>query len=327
MKYPFTRPRRLRQNPYIREMVKDCCLELSNLIQPLFITEQATSPIPIRSMPNIYRLSPEWAVEEAKILHTIGIKTLALFPNISPEKKSSNGKEAYNDNGLIQQTIKRIKDVLPDIQIMADVALDPYTTHGHDGLIDKKGHILNDQTIEILVQQALSLTVAGADIIAPSDMMDGRIGAIRKALETSSFNNTLILSYCVKYASSLYSPFREGVSSSTTLQNKDKKTYQMDIRNFREAMTEAFLDISEGADILMVKPGLPYLDILNQLRYKTNHPLAAYHTSGEYAMQKNAIEKGFIAEESIEEILTAFKRSGADIIVTYFAKEFAQKNQ
>jgi porphobilinogen synthase len=327
MKHPLTRPRRLRQNHTIREMVRETTVGVENLIQPLFITEKASPRTPINSMPGIFRFSSKSVLKEVEELLKVGISTIALFPDTPIEKRTEDGREAHSPNGLTQQTIKRIKDAFPEICIMADVALDPFTTHGHDGLLGKNQEVLNDQTLEVLSMQASSLAQAGADIVAPSDMMDGRIGVIRNALEQGGFKNTIILSYCIKFASSLYAPFREGVGSGSTLKKKDKKGYQINPHNINEIFIEADLDINEGADILMVKPGLPYLDILSKLREHTNLPLAAYHTSGEYSMQKTAINNGFIPEDTIYEILLSFRRAGANIVVSYFSKEFAKNHR
>jgi porphobilinogen synthase len=320
----FHRPRRNRQNEVIRSMVKETFLLPEHFIAPLFVIEGKNQIIPIKSMPGHSRLSIDELIKEAKELYSLGVKCVALFPAIDDKLKTPDAREAYNREGLNFRAIRAIKESVPGMLVMADVALDPYSSEGHDGLVDPKtGEILNDPTLEILAKQAVCEAHAGADIIGPSDMMDGRVGHIRRALDESSFQNTLIMSYTAKYASAYYGPFREALDSAP--KKGDKKTYQMDPANSTEALREAELDIEEGADILMVKPGLPYLDIIYRLKEMSPIPVAAYNVSGEYAMVKAAAQNGWIDNDKvILETLTSFRRAGADIILTYFAKEAAR---
>jgi porphobilinogen synthase len=320
----FHRPRRNRQNEVIRSMVRETYLSPEHFIAPLFVIEGKNQIIPIKSMPGHSRLSIDELVKEAKELYSLGVKCVALFPAIEDKLKTPDAREAFNREGLNFRAIRAIKESVPGMLVMADVALDPYSSEGHDGLVDpKSGEILNDPTLEILAKQAVCESEAGADIIGPSDMMDGRVGYIRRALDESNFQNTLIMSYTAKYASGYYGPFREALDSAP--KKGDKKTYQMDPANSTEALREAQLDTEEGADILMVKPGLPYLDIIYRLKEMSTLPIAAYNVSGEYAMVKAAAQNGWIDNDKVVlETLTCFRRAGADIVLTYFAKEAAR---
>ncbi len=320
----FHRPRRNRQNEVIRSMVRETYLSPEHFIAPLFVIEGKNQMIPIKSMPGHSRLSIDELVKEAKELYSLGVKCVALFPAIDDKLKTPDAREAFNREGLNFRAIRAIKESVPGMLVMADVALDPYSSEGHDGLVDPKtGEILNDPTLEILAKQAVCESEAGADIIGPSDMMDGRVGYIRRALDESNFQNTLIMSYTAKYASGYYGPFREALDSAP--KKGDKKTYQMDPANSTEALREAQLDTEEGADILMVKPGLPYLDIIYRLKEMSTLPIAAYNVSGEYAMVKAAAQNGWIDNDKVVlETLTCFRRAGADVILTYFAKEAAR---
>ncbi|MFP5385795.1 MAG: porphobilinogen synthase [Bacteriovoracia bacterium] len=320
----FIRPRRNRQNEVIRSMVRESYLSPDHLIAPLFVIEGKNQTIPIKSMPGHSRLSIDEMVKEAKELHSLGVKCVALFPAIDEKLKTPDAREAYNRDGLNARAIRAIKESVPGMLVMGDIALDPYSSEGHDGLVDPEtGEILNDPTLEVLARQALCEAEAGVDIIGPSDMMDGRVGYIRRALDESRFHNTMIMSYTAKYASAYYGPFREALDSAP--KKGDKKTYQMDPANSTEALREAELDTEEGADILMVKPGLPYLDIIYRLKEISTLPIAAYNVSGEYAMVKAAAQNGWIDNDKvILETLTCFRRAGADIILTYFAKEAAR---
>ncbi|MEG4274032.1 MULTISPECIES: porphobilinogen synthase [unclassified Microcoleus] len=316
------RPRRLRRTPALRRMVRENHLTVDDLIYPMFVMEGEGQKVEIASMPGCYRYSLDLLLKEIAECWNLGIGAIALFPVISDSKKDDAGTESYNPEGLVQQTVKAIKQNIPEIVVITDVALDPFTSHGHDGLVDENGKILNDQTVEVLVKMAVSQAAAGADMVAPSDMMDGRIGAIRKALDAAGYIDTAILAYSAKYASAYYGPFRDALDSAPKF--GDKKTYQMDAANAREALKEVALDIAEGADIVMVKPALAYLDIICQVREATNLPVAAYNVSGEYAMIKAAAQLGWIDEKRIIlESLTSIKRAGADLILTYFAKEVA----
>lgn len=319
----MNRPRRNRQNEVIRSMVRENHLSPDHLIAPLFVVEGKGQRIPIQSMPGQFRFSIDELIKEAKELHALGVKCVALFPAIDDKLKTPDAREAFNKDGLNARAIRAVKDAVPGMLVMGDIALDPYSSEGHDGLVDPKtGEILNDPTLEVLAKQALCEAEAGADIIGPSDMMDGRVGFIRHALDQSRFQNTMIMSYTAKYASAYYGPFREALDSAP--KKGDKKTYQMDPANSTEALREAILDADEGADILMVKPGLPYLDIIYRLKEISTLPIAAYNVSGEYAMVKAAAQNGWIDNDKvILETLISFRRAGADIILTYFAKEAA----
>lgn len=316
------RPRRLRRTKTLRNMVRETTLTVEDLIYPMFVMTGEEQKVEIPSMPGCYRYSLDLLLKEVAQVSQLGIKAIALFPVIPQEKKDDTGTESYNPAGLVQTTVKAIKKAVPDIIVITDVALDPFTTHGHDGLVDESRKVLNDPTVEILVKMALSQAQAGADFVAPSDMMDGRVGAIRKALDAEGYINVGILAYSAKYASAYYGPFRDALDSAPKF--GDKKTYQMDAGNSKEALKEVELDIAEGADIVMVKPALAYLDIIHQVKLNTNLPVAAYNVSGEYAMIKAAAANGWIDEKKvILETLTSIKRAGADLILTYFAKEVA----
>jgi porphobilinogen synthase len=323
--FPHTRLRRLRATTFARDLVRENTLSVKDLIYPMFVLEGKNQREAISSMPGIERLSIDLLVKEAKQLYKLGIPAIALFPVTPASAKSLDAREAWNPDGLAQRAVKAVKNAAPELGVITDVALDPFTTHGQDGLIDKNGYVLNDATIEVLVKQALSHAVAGADIVAPSDMMDGRIGAIRSALESENHINTAILAYSAKYASSYYGPFRDAVGSASNLGKGNKYSYQMDPANSDEALHECALDLAEGADIIMVKPGMPYLDVVRRVKDELQVPTFAYQVSGEYAMHCAAFEKGWLAREAvILESLLAFKRAGADAILTYFAKEAAQ---
>ena len=319
------RPRRLRKQKFNRSLVRESSLSANDLIYPLFIIEGENKREKIESMPGIERVSIDQLLIEAKEIIDLKIQAIALFPVIGLDKKTEEAEESFNPDGLIQRAVKSLKRSFPELAVITDVALDPYTSHGQDGLIDSNGYVLNDETVDVLIKQSLSHAEAGADIVAPSDMMDGRIGAIRNALEESGFIHTNILSYAAKYASSFYGPFREAVGSSSNLGKSDKKTYQMDPGNSNEAMREVELDISEGADMVMIKPGLPYLDIVSNVKQVFGVPTFAYHVSGEYAMLKAASQNKWIDEKStVLETLLCFKRAGADAILTYYAKDAAK---
>lgn len=319
----MNRPRRNRRTEVIRSMVRESQLLPAHLIAPLFVIEGKGQRIPITSMPGQFRFSVDELVIEARALFDLGVKTVALFPAIDEKLKTPDAREAFNPEGLNARSIRAIKEAIPEMMVMGDIALDPYSSEGHDGLVDPKtGEILNDPTLEVLAKQALCEARAGVDIIGPSDMMDGRVSYLRHALDKEGFQNVLIMSYCAKYASGFYGPFREALDSAP--KKGDKKTYQMDPANSREALREAMLDEEEGADILMVKPGLPYLDVIYRLKENFTLPIAAYNVSGEYAMVKAAAQNGWIDNDKvILETLISFRRAGADIILTYFAKEAA----
>ncbi len=325
--FPLTRLRRLRLNEFSRQLVQETHLQVTDLIQPFFISEGKSRREAIASMPGIERMTIDELLKEAAELVDLGVPAIALFPQVPMDKKSLDAKEAYNEQGLVQQAARALKADFPQLGVIIDVALDPFTTHGHDGLVNEQGEILNDATNEVLVQQALSLAKAGADMVAPSDMMDGRIGVIRQALESAGFSNTGILAYAAKYASHFYGPFRDAVGSKANLGKGSKKTYQMDPANANEALREVALDIQEGADIVMVKPGQPYLDIVWRVKQTFGVPTFVYQVSGEYAMHIAAIEKGWLNENVIMESLLGMKRAGADAIFTYFAKRVAKDLQ
>lgn len=323
--YPSTRLRRTRAHAFSRRLVRENHLSASDLILPLFVIEGNSQREAVASMPGVERLSVDLLVEEARQVHTLGIPAIALFPVTDPDSKSEDGREAYNPDGLAQRAVRAVKAAVPELGVITDVALDPFTTHGQDGIIDSNGYVLNDITVEVLVKQALSHAEAGADVVAPSDMMDGRIGAIREALERHGYHNTQILAYSAKYASSYYGPFRDAVGSAGNLKGADKFSYQMDPANSDEALHECALDIAEGADMIMVKPGMPYLDIVRRVKDELAVPTFAYQVSGEYAMHCAAFENGWLNREAvILESLLSFKRAGCDGILTYFAKEAAQ---
>ena len=321
--FPALRPRRLRQADWIRRLVRETTLTPSDLVWPIVIHDGKDARVPVASMPGVDRLDRDEAVKAARLARDLGIPLVALFPNIDGARKDGRGSEALNAAGLVPEVVKAIKDAVPEIGVMCDVALDCYTDHGHDGVLDG-GRILNDESVEQLIAQALVQARAGCDVIAPSDMMDGRIGAIRSALEGEGFKDTMILSYAAKYASGFYGPYREAVGSSKALQG-DKKTYQMDPGNTEEALREVAIDLAEGADMVMVKPGLPYLDIVQRVSQTFKVPTFVYQVSGEYAMMRAAMERGWLEEErAIVETLQAFKRAGASGVLTYFAPQAAQ---
>jgi porphobilinogen synthase len=319
------RPRRMRKHAYTRELMRENTLTTDDLIFPIFIVEGDNKRETIESMPDIERLSIDQLIIEAKELVDLGIRAVALFPVVPEEKKSLTAEEAFNEDGLAQRAVRALKQNSPELAVITDVALDPFTTHGQDGLIDDEGYVMNDETIEVLVKQALSHAQAGSDIVAPSDMMDGRIGAIREALEEDGFIHTNILAYAAKYASSYYGPFRDAVGSAANLGTSSKETYQMDPANSDEAIREVGLDIDEGADMVMIKPGLAYLDIVYRIKQTFGMPTFAYHVSGEYAQIKAASQNGWIDEKKVVlETLLCFKRAGSDAILTYYAKQAAK---
>lgn len=323
--YPYTRMRRNRASDFSRRLTRETALSVNDLILPMFVIEGTGQSEAVASMPGVNRLSIDLLVEEAIEIAALGIPAIALFPVVPEKKKSLLAEEAYSPEGLAQRAIRAIKQAVPELGVIIDVALDPFTSHGQDGIIDEEtGYVLNDITIEVLVKQALSHVQAGADIVAPSDMMDGRIALIREALEECDYTNTQIMAYSAKYASSYYGPFREAVGSANNIQGGDKKTYQMDPGNSDEALHECALDLEEGADMIMVKPGMPYLDILRRVKDELRAPTFVYQVSGEYAMHCAAFDNGWLNRDAvILESLLAFKRAGADGILTYFAKEAA----
>ena len=320
--YLQRRNRILRATPAIRSMVAETILTPNDFIVPLFIDEGENVQTEIASMPNYYRRSLDLTIKEVKELWSMGIKSVLLFIKCKDELKDNTGKESWNQNGLMQRSVKAIKDAVPEMYVMTDVALDPYSSYGHDGIVEN-GEIVNDATVEALVKMSISHAQAGVDMVAPSDMMDGRIGAIRKGLEENGFTKVGIMAYSAKYASCFYGPFRDALDSAPGF--GDKKTYQMDYANRTEAVKEALMDVEEGADIVMVKPGLPYLDIVREVKNAVHVPVSVYNISGEYAMIKAAAKMGWINEEkAILETLTSIKRAGADLIATYFAKDAAK---
>jgi porphobilinogen synthase len=322
--FPYARPRRLRRNQTLRDLVSESSLKTSDLIYPMFVLEGEGQTEQVASMPGVTRMSIDLLLSEIESLDELGVRTVALFPVTPPEKKTLCASEAFNAEGLAQRATKAIKERFPHVLVITDVALDPFTIHGQDGLIDEDGYVLNDETTEVLIKQALSHAQAGADIVAPSDMMDGRIGAIRDALEENGFIHTCIMAYSAKYASSYYGPFRDAVGSAANIKGGDKKQYQMDPANSNEALYEIELDLQEGADMVMVKPGMPYLDIVQRCKSELKVPTFAYQVSGEYAMHQAAFANGWLNKEQvILESLLAFKRAGADGILTYFAKDAA----
>ena len=323
--FPDTRMRRMRRDDFSRRLMRETQLSPNDLIYPVFVLEGHQEREAITSMPGIERLSVDLLVDEAKHLYSLGIPALALFPVTPDNAKSELAEEAFNPNGLAQRAVRAIKDAVPNMGVMTDVALDPFTTHGQDGIIDENGYVLNDRTVDTLVAQAVSHAEAGADIVAPSDMMDGRIGEVRLALEEDGFINTRIMAYSAKYASAYYGPFRDAVGSAANLGKADKKTYQMDPANTNEALHEVGLDLAEGADMVMVKPGMPYLDIVRRVKEEFKAPTFVYQVSGEYAMHKAAAINGWLDDEAIMlESLLCIKRSGADGILTYYAKQYAE---
>ncbi|MCI0668108.1 MAG: porphobilinogen synthase [Methylococcaceae bacterium] len=322
--FPAIRKRRVRRNAFSRSLVRESVLSVNDLICPVFVIEGEGIKQPVDSMPGVSRMSLDLLLEEAEQIVGSGIPAIALFPVIEPSLKTDDAREAFNPDGLIQRSVRRLKRELPELGLISDVALDPYTSHGQDGLIDQSGYVLNDGTVEVLVKQALSHAEAGADVVAPSDMMDGRIGAVRAAFEERNFHNTLILAYSAKYASSFYGPFRDAVGSAAALGSGNKSSYQMDPANSDEALREVDLDIREGADIVMIKPGMPYLDIVRRVKDRFGVPTFAYQVSGEYAMLHAAAGNGWLdLRSTVMESLLAFKRAGADAVFTYFAKDAA----
>lgn len=325
MSYPYARLRRMRKDEFSRRLMRENSLTTNDLIYPVFVLEGKNRIEEVASMPGVKRQSIDILLKTAEECVALGIPLLALFPVVDAGQKSLDAAEAFNPEGLVQRAVAALKQAYPQLGVMTDVALDPYTTHGQDGLIDDAGYVLNDDTIEVLVRQAVSHAVAGADIVAPSDMMDGRVGQIREALESSGHVHTRILAYSAKYASAFYGPFRDAVGSAANLGSGNKNTYQMDPANSDEAMQEVALDISEGADMVMVKPGMPYLDIVRRVKDEFGVPTFAYQVSGEYAMLKAAAQNGWLDEQScVMESLLAFKRAGADGILTYYAMDAAR---
>ncbi len=321
--FPGLRLRRLRRDPFIRRLVRETRLNVDDLIQPVFIMEGQGREA-VASMPGVERLSPDELLKEAETLAELGVPALVLFPVTPPAAKSDDAREAYNPNGLVQRAIRALKREFPDLGVITDVALDPFTSHGQDGLVDEDGYVMNDETVQVLVRQALSHAEAGADIVAPSDMMDGRIGAIREVLEAEDYVHTRILAYSAKYASSFYGPFRDAVGSAANLKGGNKYSYQMDPANSDEALREVALDLEEGADIVMIKPGMPYLDIVRRVKEQFAVPTFVYQVSGEYAMLLAAAQNGWLQEEAvIMESLLSIKRAGADAILSYFARRVA----
>ena len=323
--YPSTRLRRTRREDWSRRLVRETTLSVDDLIWPAFVHESGAAETPVGAMPGVSRLSIQRLVERAAEAAELGVPALALFPVIDPSKKTLRADEACKTDNLLGRAVRAVKKSVPELGIICDVALDPYTTHGQDGII-ADGEIANDETIEVLIRQALAEAEAGADIVAPSDMMDGRVGAIRQALDDHGFTNVSILSYAAKYASSFYAPFRDAVGSSTNLGGQDKRTYQMDPANSDEALREVALDIAEGADMVMVKPGLPYLDIIRRVKDTFGVPTFAYQVSGEYAMIRAAADKGWLdGDKAMMESLLALRRAGADAVLTYAALDVAQR--
>ena len=323
--FPVTRMRRMRKDDFSRRLMRETTLTVNDLIYPMFVIEGQGQREKVPSMPGIERLTLDELQKEARLLADLGIPAIALFPVTPQNRKSLDAREAYNPNGLAQQAVKAVKDVAPEIGVITDVALDPFTTHGQDGIIDSDGYVLNDITTETLMKQAQSHAEAGADIVAPSDMMDGRIGAVRQILEETGHVNTRIMAYSAKYASSYYGPFRDAVGSAANLKGADKATYQMDPANRLEALHEVALDLEEGADMVMVKPGMPYLDVVREVKDQFGAPTFVYQVSGEYAMHCAAFENGWLNRDSvILESLNCIKRAGADGILTYFAKAAAE---
>jgi len=323
--FPAFRARRMRRDAFSRRLMREHLLTVDDLIWPVFILEGGGNRQAVPSMPGVERMSVDLLLREVEILATLGVPAIALFPVVGPEKKTADAREAYNPDGLVQRAVRRLKREFPQLGVITDVALDPYTSHGQDGLIDESGYVLNDETVAVLVEQALSHARAGVDIVAPSDMMDGRIGAIRAALEENGFIHTRILAYAAKYASSFYGPFRDAVGSAANLGSGNKFSYQMDPANSDEALREVGLDLQEGADMVMIKPGLPYLDIVQRVKAHFGVPVFAYQVSGEYAMLKAAAQNGWLDErKTVMEALLAFKRAGADGILTYYAKQAAE---
>lgn len=325
MPYPATRMRRMRRDEFSRRLMREHQLTSDDLIYPLFVCEGTKQREPVASMPGVERLSVDLLAREAEQLLALGIPAIALFPVTAPQAKSEDAAEAFNPQGLAQRAIRAVKAAAPELGVITDVALDPFTSHGQDGLVDAAGYVLNDDTVKVLVKQALSHAEAGADVVAPSDMMDGRIGGVRQALEDEGHSNVRILAYSAKYASSFYGPFRDAVGSAANLAGGNKYSYQMDPANSDEAIREVELDLEEGADMVMIKPGLPYLDIVRRVKDCFGAPTFVYQVSGEYVMIKAAAQNGWLEEQAVVmESLLAIKRAGADGILTYFARQVAQ---
>ena len=322
--FPQTRLRRNREKPFVRRLVAENRLTADDLIYPMFIIDGKNQRSAVKSMPGIERLSIDLAVKEVESLAALGLNSIALFPNVEASLRTLDGREAYNPKGLVPSAVAALKAAVPEVGVITDAALDPYTSHGQDGLVDDNDYVANDVTVKALCEQAAVCAAAGADVIAPSDMMDVRIGAIRKFLDDQAFINTRIMAYAAKYASSYYGPFRDAVGSRATIGGGDKKTYQMDPANGDEAIHEVGLDIQEGADMVMVKPGLPYLDIVHRVKETYRVPTFAYQVSGEYAMHAAAIANGWLEESVIDESLLCFKRAGADGILSYFTKQWLE---
>lgn len=323
--FPFTRMRRQRRDDFSRRLMREHTLTVDDLILPMFVLDGENRRESVPSMPGVEHLSIDLLLEETAELVALGIPAVALFPVTPPEKKSLDGAEAYNPDGIAQRATRALREHFPELGVITDVALDPFTTHGQDGILDEKGYVLNDISVEVLVRQALSHAAAGAQVVAPSDMMDGRVGAIRAALEDAGYHNVQIMAYSAKYASAYYGPFRDAVGSAANLGKGNKATYQMDPANSDEALQEVAGDLAEGADSVMVKPGMPYLDIVRRVKDEFRVPTFVYQVSGEYAMHMAAIQNGWLSEAVILESLLAFKRAGADGILTYFAKRAAQQ--
>ncbi|WP_425268710.1 porphobilinogen synthase [Halomonas aestuarii] len=323
--FPTSRLRRMRRDDFSRRLMREHTLTAADLIWPVFVLEGEGQREAVPSMPGVERLSIDLLIEEAREAVELGIPALALFPVVGTELKTELAEEAFNANGLVQRSVRALKEALPELGIITDVALDPYTSHGQDGILDQAGYVHNDRTVETLLKQALSHAEAGADVVAPSDMMDGRIGSIRQVLEQEQLVNTRIMAYSAKYASRYYGPFRDAVGSAGNLGKADKTTYQMDPGNGDEALHEVALDLAEGADMVMIKPGMPYLDVVRRVKEELKVPTFAYQVSGEYAMHMAAFENGWLeADEVILESLLCFKRAGADGVLTYFAKRAAR---
>lgn len=323
--FPVTRFRRMRYDEFSRRLMRESRLSVDNLIYPLFIVDGQQQRQPVASMPGIERLSIDLLLEEAEELVELGIPAIALFPVTPEAKKSLLAEEAWNPDGLVQRAVRALKRELPQLGVITDVALDPFTSHGLDGLTDENGYVVNDETVAVLVRQALSHAEAGADIVAPSDMMDGRIGAIRQQLEAEGYSNTRILAYSAKYASGYYGPFRDAVGSAGNLGKSNKFSFQMDVANSDEALQEVAADLAEGADMVMIKPGMPYLDVVQRVKEAFKVPVFAYQVSGEYAMHKAAAANGWLDDETVMmESLLCFRRAGADAVLTYFAKDAAR---
>ncbi|TNF97733.1 MAG: porphobilinogen synthase [Gammaproteobacteria bacterium] len=323
--YPMTRMRRMRRDGFSRRLMQENRITVDDLIYPVFVLEGEGQMEAVPSMPGVERKSIDLMVREAETIHSLGVPAMAIFPVTPMEAKSEDAAAAFDPDGLAQRTVRAIKSAVPELGVITDVALDPFTTHGQDGLLNDEGYVMNDETVEVLVRQALSHAEAGADVVAPSDMMDGRIGAVREVLEANGYQNTRILAYSAKYASSYYGPFRDAVGSSANLGGGNKYTYQMDPANSDEAVREVALDLAEGADMVMVKPGMPYLDIVRRIKDEFGAPTYVYQVSGEYAMLKAASDNGWLNERDVVlEALLSMKRAGADGILTYYARQVAE---